>query len=167
MQSGGFDWVSVRRERGEKHGAECFFGLFSSLRCLLAKLFRAAELQRTSRALHSWALWAPYRFSTRRRCHRHRHHLFFCVSLTLSCPCSKRLWKVNWVMGAAVNQIALSKVMLCFTPASQKHRGAWHLSGCRSETRHPVPVTQTTQSLGRWKGWLVNRLSRNEVTPFC
>lgn len=46
-------------------------------------------------------------------------------------------------MGAAVNQIAVSKVMLCFTLASHKSHRAWHLSGCRSETQHPTPVTQT------------------------
>lgn len=70
-------------------------------------------------------------------------------------------------MGAAVNQIAVSKVMLCFTLASHISHRAWHLSGCRSEAQHPMPVTQTTRSLSRWRGWLVSCLSRNEVIPFC
>lgn len=55
-------------------------------------------------------------------------------------------------MGAAVNQIAFSKVMLCFTLASHKSLRAWHLSGCRCETRHPTAVTETPGSLSRWRG---------------
>lgn len=55
-------------------------------------------------------------------------------------------------MGAAVNQIGVSKVMLCFTLASHKSHRARHLSGCRCETQHPTPVTQTPWSLGRWRG---------------
>lgn len=91
-------------------------------------------------------------------------HLF--LSLTLPHPCSKELQKVDWVMGAAVNQIAVSKVMLCFTLAPHKSHRAWHLSGCRSEMQHPPPVTQTPRSPCRGSGWLVS-LSRNEVIPFC
>lgn len=61
-------------------------------------------------------------------------------------------------MGAAVNQNAVSKVMLCFTLAPHKSHRAWHLSGCRSETRYAAPLTQTPRPLGRWRGWLVSCL---------
>lgn len=70
-------------------------------------------------------------------------------------------------MGAAVNQNAVSKVMLCFTLAPHKSHWAWHLSGCRSETRYAAPLTQTPRPLGRWRGWLVSCLLQNEVTSFC
>lgn len=55
-------------------------------------------------------------------------------------------------MGAAVNQNAVSKVMLCFTLASHKSHGAWHLSGCRAETRSAALLTQTLRPLSRWRG---------------
>lgn len=80
------------------------------------------------------------------------------LSITLLPIYTKELWNPDLVMGAAVNQNAVSKVMLCFTLASHKSHGARHLSGCRAEMHNAAPLTQTLRPPQQMEG-LTRQLS--------
>lgn len=106
------------------------------------------ELRTTWSSLFCRAPWTPYpsppRVSHPHPCLR--------LSITLLPIYTKELWNPDLVMGAAVNQNAVSKVMLCFTLASHKSHGARHLSGCRAETHNAAPLTQTLRPPQQMEG---------------
>lgn len=112
------------------------------------------ELRTTWSSLFCRAPWTPYpsppRVSHPHPCLR--------LSITLLPIYTKELWNPDLVMGAAVNQNAVSKVMLCFTLASHKSHGARHLSGCRAETHNAAPLTQTLRPPQQMEG-LTRQLS--------
>lgn len=81
-----------------------------------------------------------------------RHIYFLLLLPPLSCPCSEELWKTPPGNGSSSQSTCrfkrwsfVSRSLPANPTASTRH-----LSGCRSETQHPV--TQTAGSPGRRRG---------------